>query len=124
VLFVARLETPHDWKGPLWTDRRQAGCLRFCFVPPGSRTPRRFQCQPTDEGDPNLWPAFTSLRYGHPGYCQLALSTPAAIRRGAEDESEIGAFHMLYQPQREANLRLRLDEYLRFGLEAGIFYIT
>ena len=28
------------------------------------------------------------------------------------------------QPQREANLRARLDEYLRFGLEAGIFYAS
>jgi hypothetical protein len=35
----------------------------------------------------------------------------------------MGAFHALYQPQREANVALRLDEYLRFGLEAGIFLI-
>ena len=27
-------------------------------------------------------------------------------------------------PQREANLRAALDEYLRFGLLAGIFYVT
>ena len=36
----------------------------------------------------------------------------------------MGAFHDLYQPQREINLRVRLDEYLRFGLEAGIFYAS
>jgi hypothetical protein len=36
----------------------------------------------------------------------------------------MGAFHDLYQPQRERNLRVRLDEYLRFGLEAGVFYET
>ena len=36
----------------------------------------------------------------------------------------MGAFHDLYQPQRETNLRVALDEYLRFGLEAGIFYVT
>ena len=36
----------------------------------------------------------------------------------------MGAFHYLFQPQRETNLRVRLDEYLRFGLEAGIFYAT
>jgi len=30
----------------------------------------------------------------------------------------------LKQPQREANLRDALDEYLRFGLEAGIFYAS
>ena len=26
--------------------RRQAGCVRFSYVPPGSQTPRRFRCQP------------------------------------------------------------------------------
>ena len=26
--------------------RRQQGCMRFCYVAPGSRTPRRFECQP------------------------------------------------------------------------------
>jgi hypothetical protein len=36
----------------------------------------------------------------------------------------MGAFHELYEPQRGTNLRIRLDEYLRFGLEAGIFYVT
>ena len=38
--------------------------------------------------------------------------------------SRVGAFHNLYQPQREANLRARLKEYLRFGLETGIFYAS
>ena len=33
----------------------------------------------------------------------------------------MGAFHELFEPQRETNLRIRLDEYLRFGLEAGVF---
>jgi hypothetical protein len=36
----------------------------------------------------------------------------------------MGAFNELMQPQRETDLRVRLDEYLRFGLEAGIFYAT
>ena len=26
--------------------RRQSGCLRFCYVPVGSQTPRRYRCQP------------------------------------------------------------------------------
>ena len=34
----------------------------------------------------------------------------------------MGAFHHLFGPQRETDLRIRLDEYLRVGLEAGIFY--
>ena len=69
-----------------------------------------------------LVPSFSTLRYGLASYGQLRLSCPAQIRAGADDEAEMGAFHDLYQPQRETNLRVRLDEYLRFGLEAGIFY--
>ncbi len=36
----------------------------------------------------------------------------------------MGVTHGLYQPQRQANLGIRLEEYLRFGLEAGVFYAT
>ena len=121
-LFVAGLAPGGDtWKAPLWAERRQQGCVRFSYVPPNALTPRRYHCQP-DEGGQQTRPHFTSLRYGDPGYCQLRLSTSDKIRRGAHDESEMGVLHDLYQPQRETNLRVRLDEYLRFGLEAGLIY--
>ena len=111
---------------PVRAARKQQGCVRFSYVPPGSQVPRRYQCQPeqgaTDAG--GVRPLFTSLVYGEPGYCQLSPRCPEEIRRGADDEAEMGAFHDLYQPQREANLRARLEEYLRFGLEAGIFYAS
>ena len=32
--------------GVIRVARRQLGCMRFCYVTPGSRTPRRYQCQP------------------------------------------------------------------------------
>jgi hypothetical protein len=116
--------------------RLQTGCVRFCYVPAGSSAPRRYHCQPelalTDVLDPamqaeiriRITPTFTSEHYGDPGYGQLSLVTPVEIRNGAEDGSEMGAFDFLKQPQREANLRASMDEYLRFGLEAGIFYVT
>ena len=47
-----------------------------------------------------------------------------SIREGADDGGEMGVMHALFQPQRETNLRIRLDEYLRFGLHAGMFYVT
>jgi hypothetical protein len=50
------------------------------------------------------------------------LLTPAAIRSGADDESEPGAGHATGESRREAHLRVRLEEYLRFGLEAGLFH--
>jgi hypothetical protein len=100
--------------------RRQEGCVRFSFVPLDSSTPRRHRCQPVDDG--GSFPRFTSLRYGVAAYGQLSARTPDAIRRGADDESEMGAFHFLFQPQRESDLVTRLDEYLRVGLQAGIFH--
>ncbi len=105
------------------SDRKQGGCVRFCYLPLESRVPRRYRCQPGSEADAaRVRPMFSSLHYGDPGYGQLRPNCAAEVLQGADDEAEIGAFHDLYQPQRETNLRVRLDEYLRFGLEAGIFY--
>ena len=120
-IFTAELAAGDTWKAPLWAERRQQGCVRFSYVPPGSRTPRRYHCQPEGD-DPQTWPEFTSLHYGDPGYCQLLQGVSDKIKRGAHDESEMGVLHSLYQPQREINLRVRLEEYLRFGLEAGLIY--
>jgi len=107
------------------SEKKQSGCVRFCYLPLTSVVPRRYRCQPEQENDAlRVKPQFTSLRYGDPGYGQLALRTTKQIRTGADDEAEMGAFHELYQPQRETNLRIRMEEYLRFGLEAGPFYVT
>lgn len=107
---------------PARAEMLQEGCVRFCYVPPGSRLPRQFECQPeTQEDAARVRPIFTSLRYGDAGYCQLSVHSSDKIKRGADDGAEIGAFHDLHQPQRIANLRARLDEFLRFSLEAGIF---
>jgi hypothetical protein len=124
-IFFARLgPAPGEtWAAPVVAERRQAGCMRFCFVPSGSITPRRFHCVP-DQDNPDVLPHFTSLRYGDAGYGQLRGVTDLSIRAGAEDEGEMGVLHALSQPQRETNLRIRLEEYLRFGLHAGVFYAS
>jgi hypothetical protein len=137
--------------GSVTAAERQAGCVRYSYVPlTGSTTPRRFRCQPDREvdaavaralrDDPALtasqrtaiqsaieaWlrPAFTSRAPGHPGYLQLAEAAPDQIVRGAEQENEMGVFYGLYSPTRESNLARRVAEYLRIGLEAGIFHAT
>jgi hypothetical protein len=122
--------------GAVFVERRQAGCIRFCYAASGSRTPRRYRCQPdlalkgVDDVlaqaaiRARLTPLFTSVVYGQPGYAQLSAACAPEICTGAEDGSEMGAFDFLKQRQREANLRTSLDEYLRFGLEAGIFFVT
>jgi hypothetical protein len=137
--------------GPVVCTERQAGCVRYSFLPlTGSQTPRRFRCQPDLEADievetaraanPGLstaqaddiqaaveaWlmPAFTSRTPGQPGYLQLADATPDQIRAGAEDGDEMGVFYGLFSGRRESNLRYRLNEYLRIGLQAGIIHAT
>lgn len=123
TIFFSRRAMHDAWKAPVLSTRRQQGCVRFSFVPVGSQTPPRYQCQPRDEDDEaRVIPLFNSLRYGEPGYAQLSERGAVEIFQGADDESEMGAFHELFEPQRLANLRVRLDEYLRFGLEAGIFF--
>jgi len=127
--------------------QRQIGCMRFCVLPYSSHTPQRFHCQPdlalakralqlnclsTEELSEmekdavltRLQPVFTRLSYGDPAYVQVSSACAQEIRTGAEDGSEMGVFCRLQQPQREANLHAALDEYIRFGLEAGVFYVT
>jgi hypothetical protein len=99
--------------------RRGVGCVRFSYLPPGSRTPRRYQSQ-----SEQVRPAFTSTRYGTPGYGQLATGCAPEIARGAEDGAEMGAFHDLFQPQREDNLTTRLAEFSPAGTDVGITYVT
>jgi hypothetical protein len=121
--------------GPVTVARQQSGCVRFCYVPPGSRTPRRYECQPDlvaaglagdarAHAEVRVRPQFKSTRYGTPTYGQLADGGPSEIARGADDESEMGAFHDLFTPQRTANLRARLDEYTAAGMDAGIIFAT
>jgi len=124
--------------------RRQSGCMRYCYVPAGCRTPRRHRCQPdlavaaaqeTVKGAAaraalvaterlRVAPAFSAIRYGRPDYAQLADACAPEIRRGADDESEMGAFHNLYQPQREASLLARLAENIPAGMQAGLLHAT
>jgi hypothetical protein len=125
IVLAAVEEAAPSGTLPVDVDRRQEGCVRFSFVPIGSRTPRRFSCRPANSAEATrVRPQFTSIRYGDPGYGQLGRRVALEILEGADDEAEMGAFHDLGQPQRETNLRVRLDEYLRFGLDAGIFYAS
>jgi hypothetical protein len=154
VIFHADLADADTWNAPVISTQKQAGCVRFSYVPRDSRVPRQYRCQPvlaieaavaaalaahpglTDAEQDALAasvaageiarvvPAFTDMSYGCPAYAQLSRACPVEIRTGADDESEMGAFHDLYQPQRLTNLDIRLQEYLRVGLQAGVFCVT
>ena len=97
--------------------------MRFTYLPPASKTPRRYYCQPeraiqqavsdakkanpalsvaaenalASEVASRVKPTFTGQHYNQPAYAQLHASTPSEIRGGADDGSELGAFQHLYQ---------------------------
>lgn len=144
------LATETIFDGHVEAQRTQTGCVRFSYVEPLSRTPRRYRCQPDltvrkaiedeearlgsltplqrllirERVQLRLKPEYTAEAYGRPGYLQLSLKGPAEIATGAADGSEMGVYCHLKQPQREANLRVRLKEYLPFGLDYGVIYVT
>ncbi len=80
--------------GTVRVARRQIGCIRFCHVPKGSRTPRRFRCQP-DLAIEAAVSAVPQIPLGG------AVSVPVEI-----GSTPIGPFGA---PTDSANLRLRLD---------------
>jgi hypothetical protein len=108
------------FRSGLWSDRKQAGCVRFSYIPTGSITPRRFEC--VEQGPGVAQPLFYSLRFGDPAYAKLLPSTDDTIRRGAHDAAEMGVFHFVQAPLREADLGVRMREYLPVGLEYAVFY--
>lgn len=112
-------------RGLVTVERRQRGCVRFSFLPWASRAPRRYRCAPADDASAaTLEPTFTSVDPADPAFGQLAADCPRAITEGADDEGEMGAFGFLGQHRRVVNLTSQLDTYLRFGLEAGLIFVT
>jgi hypothetical protein len=104
----------------LIADRKQAGCVRFSFLPIGAITPPPYQCQ--QQTPAAVQPYFITTRYGQPGYLKLMACTDDSIRRGADDGGEMGAYHFVFAPQRESDLEIRMQEYLPVGLEFGLVY--
>ena len=113
---VMRLAENCIFAGHTCVARRQIGCVRFCYVVPGSRTPRRYECQPdvaeraaleelqklAPSASPEekaraiarvrsrVRPQFNSMRYGPP---VIVRRSAVGLTRGADDESEMGVFH-------------------------------
>ncbi len=80
--------------GRVQVARRQIGCIRFCHVPVGSRTPRRYRCQPDLAIQAALSTLPTTLVGG-------SVSVPVDI--GGPPAGPFGV------TPAAANLRLRLD---------------
>ena len=121
IAGLAAGDAPSD--APVVAQRRQEGCVRFSYLPSNALVPRQYQCLPDSNNPPSLSvPCFTTLRYGFAGYAQLTQASGSLLLGGADNDNQPGAFNFVAQRQRETNLNVRLGEYLRAGLEAGIFY--
>lgn len=134
-ILHAQLAPGDKWTAPVRAVRRQAGYLRFSYVPTGSQVPQRHKCAPDAAWAPGMpqdfatspalcVPRFESLRYADPGYALLHASSPTLIRTGADDGGEMGVHHSRQLPQRVAGLWTRLDEYSRIGLDVGVMFAS
>ena len=117
--------------GRVLVARRRRGCVRYCYVPPKSATPPHFHCQPDLGPDPTaevcggrgpIEPRFVSVRYGTPDYLMLAADVAPEIRRGASDQSEMGAYHDRYLAQVKDNLLARVKAFTPADASVKIFY--
>jgi hypothetical protein len=96
----------------------QHGCFRFSATrdDPAKRLPQQFESHLFAPRMPNHF--FVSRRFGDPGYAQLSETAPAAIVRGAENRSEVGAFNSLLNSIKLDDLKAKVNEFMPFGLIA------
>jgi hypothetical protein len=100
--------------GPVEVADRFRGCARYSRVPLDASLPRRHRLV---LGTPAR---FVSRERNDPAYARLASDCAVALVRGAEDGSELGAFHGERLAQRYEALARRLREYTPAGLVTGI----
>jgi hypothetical protein len=154
VVHTVRLAEDTLFVSTVEVARRQIGCMRFCFVPPGSRSPRRYECEPDgafqqveadvaaldpppspadrdalvarlkSDASARVIPRFQSVRYGTPTYARLTDCVDVRIRKGAHDQSEMGTYHDLYEPQRLSMLTDRLEEFVPASCDAAVVFVT
>ena len=134
--------------GALDCERRQTGHVSFCYLAPGSRTPKRANCQPETAlarakekiapGTPaagdlgrleahtaaRLVPRFDSVEFSQPAYARLASDAAPELTHGAHDEGELGAYHNLWQPLLVADLRAQLQQFAPVGVDIDIRFAT
>ncbi len=122
--------------GTVVAERTQAGCLQYCYYEsPGSRTPRRYRCQPDlalADQPPTLHnsimaglrPLYGSPNFGEPDYGRLADRSAQELLTGAANGGSMGVWGFMQFPWRETNLAIATQEYLPFGLMAGSVYET
>lgn len=119
--------------------RKQAGCVRFSWIAAGSQMPRRYRCQPDlaiaaaaeKKGGPltaaeqltvrlGVTPLFLDRALDEPTAAMLHPLTGAAVATGGEGDCEMGVFARAAERLRMLNIESLFEDYLPFGLEAGL----
>ena len=108
---------------PIIVRQRDAGQVRYSYFSEGSRTPPAFRCIREWQDGRHILPRFSSTRYGDPAYCRLG-DQCLDLLQGAENGSEIGVWHHLGQARRLANLQSALENFLPFGMEPVLHFVT
>ncbi|MGV8845338.1 hypothetical protein [Tessaracoccus sp.] len=100
--------------------QRQTGCVRYTYIGPGSRVPRRFRCVPPEDSTAAPAPVYASHQFGSPAFLTFAETCPVQIREGGEDGAEMGAHLHLQRPGRRRAAGRLLTGYVPVGLEIGM----
>ena len=97
----------------LYVLHNQIGCIKFsCFSGEvDERLPQHHAC--VFATDASL--RFTSSVFGDAAYAQLARSADRRIRERGPGDNEMGAWNMLQEAHRWANLHIRLREFMPVG---------
>jgi hypothetical protein len=90
-------------------------CIRFSFIPRGTSIPGLLKVRNAKDA-----PVFWTSEFGAPGCGVLCPSTSEAIRFGAEDGGEMGAYHHRHYSLLMAAVLDKLNEFLPVGIEAAI----
>jgi hypothetical protein len=115
VRVLEASETIFD--GPVAVQDRFHGCLRYSRVSAGSVLPR------THRVTVDTPVRVVSRNRRDPAWWRLRPDCDAAIARGAEAGSEIGAFNETQSAQRVAGFERRLGEFTPVGLMTGVIRI-
>jgi len=105
--------------GDLVMGLEPAGCLRFSRAPRGflDSVPAAQVRRHAVTSDP---PVFVSATFGEAGCGVLADSAPDSIARGAEDGTEMGAYHAWRYAAEAAAVADKLADFLPVGLSAVV----
>jgi hypothetical protein len=112
--------------GGIFTQRfevldNQHGCIKWsAFSGDADRLPPNHFC--VFANDARI--VFTSERFNHPGYAQLARETDRRVREAGPDDDAMGAFGFLLEAHKWTNLQVRLREFMPVGVRPLLVPVT